>query len=343
MLLVMMKVRNQSQLSDTQNDQFHQDVARLSRLPSQTSTASSRRRPALAKGLLPLAIVLDDQRAGRVGAEPPPPLHGQLVGELEATGALHGFDGDLEVGDGLGVVDGGVGQDKGANGDIAAGPAVLGEDDLVEVRGHGDGGRSANHLVLDVPLVVDGVLLGQIQGPRDDAHGGVPLRQAPAKVLKVRPVVAVEALTDLGAHVGQVKRLVHGGLRPLCVRRGDLVAPVVATAVVVLEQGAELCGHARVLEELAVLAVAVPLGQGLGGDVLDDPVGVAHAPVVARDEGGAAGDVGDGAGEAIFEQAAWVDGRRAQGRRGSCCRSKDLVGWDCSDGGRGRSDGSRGQ
>ncbi len=270
----------------------------------------------LCKGLLPVGIVLDDERAGGIGTEAPAALDRQFGSELEATGALHSFDGDLEVGDGLVVVDGGVGEDKGAQCDIATGPAILGKDDLVKVRRHGDGGRVANHLVLDVPLVVDGVLAGEVEGAGDDADRGVADGEAAAKVLKVRPVVAVEALADLGTHVGEVKGLVHGRLGPLGVGGGHLVAAVVAAAVVVLEAGAELGRHGGVLDKCAVLAVGVAARQRGRRDVLDDPVRVARPPVVRRDEGAARGHVGDGAGEAVLEEARGVDGRRARGGGG---------------------------
>lgn len=300
---------------------------------------------ALGKRLLPLAVILDNQSASRVGAEPLPALHGQQVRKLQAAGTLDSLEGHLEVGDGLCVVDAGVWQDECADGNVAAHAAVLGEDDLVKVRGHGDGRRRANHLVLDVPLVVDGVLLGQIQRPRDDAHRGIPLRQTAAEVLKVRPVVAVEALADLRAHVAEVESLVHGALRPLCVGGGHLMPSIIAAAEVVLEQGAELLRHASVLEEDAVLAVAAARGERLGRDVLADPVRVARAAVVARDEGGAGRDVGDGAWEAVFEEAAGVDGRCWAGDDGerSAAGAKDLVGGDGCDGGWGRDDGCGGE
>lgn len=242
--------------------------------------------PALvAKRLLPVRVVADDQRAGGVGAQPAAAGDGQLVGELEAAGALDGLEGHLEVGDGLLVGDGRVGQDEGAQGDVAAHLAVLGEDDLVEVRGHRDRGGVADHLVPGVPLAVGGVALGEVEGAGDDAHARVAVGQTAAKVLEVGPVVPVEALADLGAHVAQVEGLVHGLLAPLAVGGGDLVAPVEARAEVVLQLGAELVGHALVLQEGRVLAVAVAAGERGRGDVLDDPVRVAQAAVVRGDQG----------------------------------------------------------
>lgn len=53
------------------------------------------------------------------------------------------------------------------------------------------------------------------------------------------------------------------------------MAPIVPAAEVVLEMGAELVGHGGVFDKDRVFAVAVALGEGGRGDVLDDPVGVA--------------------------------------------------------------------
>lgn len=280
----------------------------------------------LGKGLLPVGVVLDDEGAGGVGAEALAALQRQLGSELESAGALDGFDGDLKVGDGLLVVDGGVGEHKGAECDVAAGLAVFGKDDLVEVRGHGDGRWAADHLVLDVPLVVDGVFAREVERASDDADRRVADGESAAKVLKVGPVVAVEALADLRAHVGEVEGLVHGGLGPLGVGGGHLMAAVVAAAVVVLESSAELGGDAIVLDKVAVLAVGVAAGERLRRDVLDHPLRVARAAVVRGDEGGAAGDVGDGARETVLEEAGRVDGGTGHGDTGGHRRAGDGKG-----------------
>lgn len=264
--------------------------------------------PFLSKRSLPLCILLDDQRTHGIRTQPLPPRRRQLGRKLEPTSPLHRLERHLKVGNGLGVGDGRVGQDECPQGDITADFAVFGKNDLVKVCWDGDGGWVANHFVLCVPFPILRVALGEVQRPRNDAHAGVALGQTAAKVLEMRPVVPVEPLADLGAHVAEEKRLVHGGLAPFAVGGGDLVAAIVAAAKVVLEMGAELVGHGGVFDKDGVFAVAVALGEGGRGDVLDDPVGVAQAAVVGGDEGGAGGYVGDGAGEAIFEEARGVDG-----------------------------------
>lgn len=137
------------------------------------------------------------------------------------------------------------------------------------MRGHGDIRRVADNLIAHAPLSVR-VLARQVQRARDDAHTRIVAREAAAEVFKVRPVVAVEALADLRAHVAEEEGLVHGGLGELCVGGGRLVAPVVAGAEVVFEQGAEERGEGLVFEEFAVAAVAVAGGEGGGGDVFGD-------------------------------------------------------------------------
>lgn len=208
---------------------------------------------------------------------------------------------------------------------------------------HGHGWRRADHLVLDVPLSVDGVLLGEVQRAGDNSDGGVLDGQSATKVLKVRPVITVEALADLGAHVGEVEGIVHGLLRPLAVGGGHLMAAIKPAAEVILEQGAELGRHGVVLDEVAVLAVAVLLGQRRGRDVLGHPMRVSQFSVVARHEARAAREVVYGAGEAILKEAGGVNEATGAGGRwepGCGRRKEDLArgdgGW-CW--GRGREEG----
>lgn len=239
----------------------------------------------LSKRLLSIRVVLNDQRTRRISTQAPPPLHRQLARKLQPTRALNRLQGHLKVGDRLVIRDGCIGKHKRSKRNIAARLSILGENNLVEVRGHRDGGRRSDHLVLDVPLVVHGILLGEVQRAGDDADGGVLDCQAAAEVLEVCPVIAVEALADLWAHVGEVEGLVHSLLGPLAVRSRDLMAAIIAAAEVILQQSAELLRHGIVLEEGAVLAIAVPLGEARRRNMLSDPMGVSKSSVVARDEG----------------------------------------------------------
>ncbi len=138
------------------------------------------------------------------------------------------------------------------------------------MRGHGNVGRVANDLVLmnphlHLPPSWEGTKAQSRCGPKGTA------RETTAKVLKVSPVISVEALADLGAHVAQCKGVIHGLLRPLGIGSGHLVTSVVATAEVVLELRAELFWNTLVLDKDRVLAVCVAVLERLGRNVLDDP------------------------------------------------------------------------
>lgn len=241
-------------------------------------------------------------------AETLPAAGVQLGRKLKTAGTLDGLERDLKLRQVLLVRDARVGQDEGAQGDLAVGAGtVLGVDDLVEVRRDGDAGRVADHLVGDAPLAVGRVTVREVQGPCDDADGRVLLGQVAAEVLKVRPVVAVEAVADLRAHVGQGEGRVHGLLRPLGVRGGHLVAPVVAGAEVVGQLGAEEGRDVVVFEEVAVLAVGVIHGEGIGSNVLGDPGWVAHAAVVGARQGEGVQGVVDRTREAILIDPLRID------------------------------------
>lgn len=276
-------------------------------MPPSCLGRNQRFRSLLSKGSLPLRVLLDDQRTHCIGTQPLPPRRGQLGRKLQPTGPLDSLERHLKVCDGLGVWDRCVGQDKCTQCHVSTNLAILSENDLVKVRRHRDGGRVSNHLVLGIPFAVRGVALGEVERAGDDAHAGVALGKPAAKVLKVRPVIPVETLADLGAHVAQKKGLVHGRLAPFAVGGGDLMPTVVAATEVVLQVGTELVGDGGILDKDGVLAVAVALGERAWCDVLDDPVRVAQAAVVGGDEGGAGCKVGDGAWEAILEEAGGID------------------------------------
>ena len=125
----------------------------------------------------------------------------------------------------------------------------------------------------------------------------------------MRPVIAIEPVADLWAHIAQQKRLVERVLAPFRVGGGDLVASVVARAEVVVQFGAKFGGDGGVFDEDGVFPVGVVGVEGGGGDVLGDPVGVAGAAV----EGGGCAqggvDVVDGAGKSVLEDAVRVDRR----------------------------------
>lgn len=139
------------------------------------------------------------------------------------------------------------------------------------MRRNGHVWRVPDDLVRHTPLPVRRVALGEVQRAGNNAHTWVFDCQAPTEVLEMCPVVPVEALADLRAHVGQEEGLVQCLLAPFGVRRGYLVAPVVAGAKIIFELRAELFRYRRVLDEDGVPPVSIRLREGLASDMFSDP------------------------------------------------------------------------
>jgi hypothetical protein len=291
----------------------------------------------LRESLLLFRVLLDHQSTCVVSTQTASSLRRKLVGELESTSTLDSLERNLEVGNRLGVGDRSVRKDESAQGNISTSTAILGKNHLIEVCGHSDGRRVSDHLILDIPLAI-GLLLGQVKRACDDANGGVLDSQTTAEILKVRPVVTVKAITDLRAHVGKVKGIVHSLLGPFAVSSRNLMTTVKATAVVVLQTSAELLRDRFVFDKVAVLSVTLADSKRFTGDMLDDPVGVSQTAVVGGDKARAVGDIGDRAREAIFEETGGVDDSvdvdGKVGRRGRGGRAKDLGGRNGGRGGR---------
>lgn len=130
-----------------------------------------------------------------------------------------------------------------------------------------------------------------------------------AEVLEMCPVVSVEALANLGAHVGQEKGLVHGFLAPFRISGRDLVTAVISGAEVVLQLASKLLWDSWIFHEDRVFPVPVRDCKRGGRDVLGHPRWVSQASVVGRDESRSSRKIGDGAREAILKEAAGIDRR----------------------------------
>lgn len=162
------------------------------------------------------------------------------------------------------------------------------------------------------------------------------MRKSAAKVLEMRPVVAVEAIAYLWAHVAQRKSIIHGLLTPLCVCRGHLVASVIAAAEVVLELCAEHLWDGDVFHKDTVFPVCIVVCERFRGDVFSYPLRVSRPSVVRRCERGGGAEVVDRTRKAILEEAVGVDesssSSRRRGDRGDCrywpcpCRPSDGCG-----------------
>ena len=82
---------------------------------------------------------------------------------------------------------------------------------------------------------------------------------------------------------------------------------IIAGPEIVVEFGAEFGRDGGVFDEDGVFTVAVGIGEGGGGDVFGDPVGIAGAAI----EGGRGAEGGvevvGGAGKTVLEEAVRVD------------------------------------
>jgi hypothetical protein len=277
-----------------------------------------------------------------ISTQPTSSLRRKLGSKLKSTRALNSLERNLEIGNRLGVGDRCVGENESAQGNVSTSTAVLSKNHLVEMCGHSNRRRASDHLILDIPLAV-GLLLGEVKRACNDANRGVLDGQATAEILKVRPVVTVETIANLGAHVCKVESVVHGLLGPLAISGRDLVTTIKATSVVVLQPSTELLRDRVILDKVAVLSITLTNGERRRSDMFDDPVRVSQTTIVRGNEARAVGDISDGARETIFEETGGVDyGVHVDGgvgRRGTGRRTKDLGGRNGGRGGRSRKGG----
>ena len=254
-------------------------------------------------------VLSDDDRAMDFLTKSSPPEFWQFGRELQTTCPLNRIDRHLKVPQRLVVGNGRIGQHKRAHAHIPSRRTVFGKYHLVEMGWHRDIGGGPDDLVRDPPLAIIRVALGQIERSGDDPDGGIGSREPAAKVLKMRPIIPVEAIADLWAHVGQQEGLVEGFLAPFRVGGWHLVAAIVAGARVVLQLGSELGRHAFVFDKVAVLAVGVVGREGGGGDVLGYPERVPCTAIECARCAESWVEVIDGAGEPILKEPIRVHGR----------------------------------
>lgn len=98
------------------------------------------------------------------------------------------------------------------------------------------------------------------------------VRQSSTEVFKVRPIIPIEAIANLGAHVGEKKCLIHGILTPLGIGCRDLVSPVITRAKVIVQFGTELLGDAFIFDKGRVASIAVVGEKGGRCNMFSYPV-----------------------------------------------------------------------
>lgn len=197
------------------------------------NTKSIQARSLLRKCLLPLYILLNNNRAIHLLAQPLSPLWRQFGCELQSTRPLHRLNRHLKVRQGLVIRNHRVWQHERTQCNLTSQRSIFRKDDLEEMCRYCDVGWRPNHLVRDTPLAVC-LALWEVQRACDDPHGRICVCKPTAKVLEMRPIVAIESISDLRAHVAQRKCIVHSFLAPLRIRSWHLVPAIVSAAEVVL-------------------------------------------------------------------------------------------------------------
>lgn len=130
------------------------------------------------------------------------------------------------------------------------------KDDLVEMRGHGDGRRFTDHFISDSVLAI-GFLSGQVQRSCHDANRGISLGKIAAEILEMSPIIPVESLADLWAHIAERERGVHCVLTPFSVCGRNLVTSIVARTEVVGQFTAKHGRDCGIFNKDTVFAVCV--------------------------------------------------------------------------------------
>lgn len=216
-------------------------------------------------------------------AEPLSPLNWQVCSEFESTCPFYSFDWDLKVYQWFVVRDSCVGEDKGPERDVAAGFPIFGKDDFEEMGRHGNVGRTPDYFVGYTPFAIVRILPGEIKRTGDDPYGRVVVGQPATEILEMRPVISVEAISHLRAHVTEEERLIHRFLTPFGISCRDLVAPVIARPEIVQELCSEVRRNGSIFYEYRVPAISVVDGKGRGCDVFCYPPGVSIAAVEGGD------------------------------------------------------------
>lgn len=182
---------------------------------------------------LSIRILSDYNGAMDFLAEPLSPLNRQVRSKFESACPFNSFDWDLKIRQRFVIRDLGVGEDKGPERDVPTGFPIFGKDDFEEMGRHRNVGRTPDHFVGYPPFAIGRILPGKVEGTGDDPYGRVVVGQPTTEILEVSPVISVEAISHLRAHVTQQKCLIHRFLTPFGIGRRDLVPPIIARPEIV--------------------------------------------------------------------------------------------------------------
>lgn len=85
--------------------------------------------------------------------------------------------------------------------------------------------------------------------------------QPSTKIFKMSPVISIESVSDLWAHVTQEEGLIHRVLGPFGISRRHLMTPIIPRSGVVAEFGPENLGYCRVLGEVRMTPICLILRE----------------------------------------------------------------------------------
>ncbi len=134
--------------------------------------------------------------------------------------------------------------------------------------------------------------------------------QSPAEVLEMGPVIPVEALAHLGAHIGEEKSVVQSILTPFGIGSRDLVPAVIAGAEIIVKLGAELLRNCFILDEDRVTSISVVGVDRSGCDMFSYPGGILCSSVETRRRGKCRVKVAGRARKPILKDSCRVDWRK---------------------------------
>src|SRR2546421_7401447 len=117
------------------------------------------------------------------------------------------------------------------------------------MRRHGYIWRISNDLIADSPFSICWITSREVEWAGNDTYRWISVCQASTEILKVRPIIAVETVSNLRAHVCEVECRIHRFLREFGVGCRNLVATIIAGTKIVHQLRSKLLRHREVFHK----------------------------------------------------------------------------------------------